>query len=212
MDALDGLVLLHDMTNLANPHFDCHHMMITSEEMISLLPEFMDTCENKDIRVEEYLDFIVKKRSVASKEALGIRIHSMGEKGAGQTFQHFSQRVESFSPIHKDFCGKHIRFDPKTSSSEDEGRDDYLSEENDENNDHVTGSQVNFSSESVESSDRFLFIIPFLRCYMRTCRLEKFSMFEGQNNLCRQPCIVSELKFDSVPNIGLHYFYNPAQM
>ncbi|VVA25768.1 PREDICTED: LOW QUALITY PROTEIN uncharacterized [Prunus dulcis] len=46
--------------------------------MISLLPEFMDTCENKDIRVEEYLDFIVKKRSVASKEALGIRIHSMG--------------------------------------------------------------------------------------------------------------------------------------
>lgn len=51
---------------------------ITSGEMISLLSEFMDTCENKDIRVEEYLDFIVKKRSVASKEALGIRIHSMG--------------------------------------------------------------------------------------------------------------------------------------
>lgn len=40
--------------------------------MISLLSEFMDTCENKDIRVEEYLDFIVKKRSVASKEAHGI--------------------------------------------------------------------------------------------------------------------------------------------
>ncbi|BFG15404.1 hypothetical protein CerSpe_016780 [Prunus speciosa] len=166
---------------------------ITSGEMISVLSEFMDTCENKDIRVEEYLDFIVKKRSVASKEALGIRIHSMGmhisairearnleistlkksekafqpnsdkkdrkfprlsaeKKELDKRFSTISQRVESFSPIHKDFCGKHIRFDP--SSSEDEGRDDYLSEENDENKDHVTGSQVNFSSQSVKSSDR----------------------------------------------------------
>lgn len=77
---------------------------------------------------------------------------SAEKKELDKRFNTISQRVESFSPIHKDFCGKHIRFDP--SSSEDEGRDDYLSEENDENNDHVTGSQVNFSSQSVKSSDR----------------------------------------------------------
>lgn len=51
---------------------------ITSEEIISLLSEFMDTCKHTFIRVEEFLDFIVKKCSVASKEDLGIRIHSLG--------------------------------------------------------------------------------------------------------------------------------------
>lgn len=51
---------------------------ITSDEIISLLSEYMDTCKNKEIKIEEFLDFIVKKRSVASKEDLGIRIQSMG--------------------------------------------------------------------------------------------------------------------------------------
>lgn len=49
---------------------------ITSDEIISLLSKYMDT--NKEIKVEDFLDFIVKKRSVASKEELGIRIQSMG--------------------------------------------------------------------------------------------------------------------------------------
>ncbi|XP_020410811.1 uncharacterized protein LOC109946680 isoform X2 [Prunus persica] len=214
--------------------------------MISLLPEFMDTCENKDIRVEEYLDFIVKKRSVASKEALGIRIHSMGmhisaiwearnleistlkksekafqpnsdkkdrkfpllsaeKKELDKRFSTISQRVESFSPIHKDFCGKHIRFDPKTSSSEDEGRDDYLSEENDENNDHVTGSQVldrmlQFNNteaqkrQKIKSMFSLYPLIGLLNVVASYCGLRNFPMFGGQNNLCRQQCIVSELK------------------
>ncbi|TQE03577.1 hypothetical protein C1H46_010892 [Malus baccata] len=51
---------------------------ITSRETISLLSEFMDTSDNKRFSPEEILDFIVKKRSAASKEDLGIRIHSVG--------------------------------------------------------------------------------------------------------------------------------------
>lgn len=51
---------------------------ITSEEIIALLCEFMDTCKNKDIKVDEFLYFISKKRSVSGKEKLGIRIQSLG--------------------------------------------------------------------------------------------------------------------------------------
>ena len=51
---------------------------ITTDEIISLLSAYMDTCKNKEIKIEEFLDFIVKKRSVASKEELGIRIQSIG--------------------------------------------------------------------------------------------------------------------------------------
>ncbi|CAB4296089.1 unnamed protein product [Prunus armeniaca] len=87
---------------------------------------------------------------------------SAEKKELDKRFSTISQRVESFSP-------------------QDEGRDDYLSEENDENNDHVTGSQI-------------LFIIPFLRCYMCTGGLRNCPKFGGQNNLCRQPCIITELK------------------
>jgi hypothetical protein len=56
---------------------DTHEVYkITSDEIISLLSEYLDT--NKEIKVEEFLDFIVNKRSVASKEELGIRIQSIG--------------------------------------------------------------------------------------------------------------------------------------
>ncbi|KAK9933158.1 hypothetical protein M0R45_020363 [Rubus argutus] len=130
----------------------------------------MDTCKHTYIRVEELLDFIVKKCSVASKEELGIRIHSLGMhisairvarviesstlKKSGELIIQKpdtrcskqplrKQQDECFTTsIHKEFCGKHIRFD-----SEDEGSDDG-------NNDHVPSNQVNLSSHSTESSDR----------------------------------------------------------
>lgn len=53
---------------------------ITSEEIITLLSRFIDKCKNKDYKVEvdEFLDFISKKRSVSDKEKLGIRIQSLG--------------------------------------------------------------------------------------------------------------------------------------
>ncbi|XP_050372238.1 protein NO VEIN-LIKE [Argentina anserina] len=143
---------------------------ITSEDVISLLSEFMNTFRHTYIRVEEFLDFIVKKCTVASKEDLGIRIHSLGmhisairvardlesaalKKSGELTIQKpdssstkrpwRTQQKEHFTTsIRKLFCGKHIRFD-----SESEGSDD-------EFNDHVRSNQVNLPSQSDKSSDR----------------------------------------------------------
>ncbi|CAN6722643.1 unnamed protein product [Malus baccata var. baccata] len=129
---------------------------ITSEEITSLLSEFMDTSNNKMFSPEEILDFIVKRRSAASKEDLGIRIYNLGNyifaiqkakrlemksvKGfeeeivtecrqsplfsalknqLDERFSTISQHVESFSSMHKDFRGKHIRFDSSSLKDED---------------------------------------------------------------------------------------------
>lgn len=51
---------------------------ITSEEIISYLCDFLDTSFKKDVKTEEFLDFIVKKRSVSSKENLAVRIQNLG--------------------------------------------------------------------------------------------------------------------------------------
>ncbi|XP_004292523.1 PREDICTED: uncharacterized protein LOC101312697 [Fragaria vesca subsp. vesca] len=156
---------------------------ITSDEIISLLSAYMDTCKNKEIKIEEFLDFIVKKRSVASKEELGIRIQSIGmhisairavkktEPSFKQTSKkdkkkrYFSlkrQLDERFSDISQrvesfssvqKFCGEHIRFD-SSKDSEADSSDDDVSEDGDEVNDHSTGNQVKLSSKSVTSSDR----------------------------------------------------------
>ncbi|XP_061994244.1 protein NO VEIN isoform X1 [Rosa rugosa] len=143
---------------------------ITSEEIISLLSEFMDACKHTYIRVEELLDFIVKKCAVASREELGIRIHSLGMhisairvardlesaalKKSGELIiqqpdsrcmkqpMRMQQDEHFTTSIRRQFCGKHIRFD-----SEDECSDD-------ENNDHVRNNHVNLSSQSAKSSDR----------------------------------------------------------
>ncbi|XP_052207754.1 protein NO VEIN isoform X2 [Diospyros lotus] len=49
---------------------------ITSKEIIYLLSEFMDVSDTR-IYIEPFLDFIAKKKSVASKEKLGLRIQSL---------------------------------------------------------------------------------------------------------------------------------------
>lgn len=51
---------------------------ITSEEIISYLCDFLDTSFKKDVQTAEFLDFIVKKRSVSSKENLAVRIQNLG--------------------------------------------------------------------------------------------------------------------------------------
>ena len=58
-------------------------LKITTEEIINLLSKFRSICWNKkinvkDVKVEEFLDFIVEKHSVAGKEKLGIRIQNFG--------------------------------------------------------------------------------------------------------------------------------------
>ncbi|XP_054822554.1 protein NO VEIN [Prosopis cineraria] len=51
---------------------------ITSEEIIYFLIELLDASKKGEIRVEELLDFIAKKKSVKSKELLGIRVQNLG--------------------------------------------------------------------------------------------------------------------------------------
>jgi hypothetical protein len=52
---------------------------ITSEEIVRFLIEFLDVSSAKAVvGVEEFLEFIAKKRSVAHKELLGIRIQNLG--------------------------------------------------------------------------------------------------------------------------------------
>lgn len=50
---------------------------ITSEEIINFLSLFMRK-KHKDIKADELLDFIAKKKSVDRKELLGVRIRSLG--------------------------------------------------------------------------------------------------------------------------------------
>lgn len=50
---------------------------ITSEEIITFLSTFMRR-KHKDIKADELLDFIAKKKSLDRKELLGVRIRSLG--------------------------------------------------------------------------------------------------------------------------------------
>jgi hypothetical protein len=51
---------------------------ITSEEIILLLSEFMDTCQKKVIIVDEFLHFLSKNYPVKGPEMLGVRVQSLG--------------------------------------------------------------------------------------------------------------------------------------
>ncbi|XP_050285650.1 protein NO VEIN-LIKE-like [Quercus robur] len=107
-----------------------------------------------NIQVDKFLNFIAKRRSVASKEELCIRIQNLGmhvsaiqkamspqtailKKPVDATS--ISQRVESFSSARKDFRGKNIRF-ASSSSNDDEDSDD--------------SKDANLPSQNVASSDR----------------------------------------------------------
>lgn len=79
-------------------------------------------------------------------------IFSTLKKRLDKHFCAISQQAELFSVVHKDFCVKQDRFVP--SSSKHGGNRDYSHEEDDKNNDDVTGSQVNFSSQSAKISER----------------------------------------------------------
>lgn len=51
---------------------------ISSEDIISSLVDYMHICPRPEIRVEDFLNFIAKQKSVAVRERLGIRIRSLG--------------------------------------------------------------------------------------------------------------------------------------
>ncbi|RWR75853.1 DUF3883 domain-containing protein [Cinnamomum micranthum f. kanehirae] len=51
---------------------------ISSEDIITSLVDYMHICPGPEIRVEDFLNFIAKQKSVAVRERLGIRIRSLG--------------------------------------------------------------------------------------------------------------------------------------
>ncbi|KAK6928656.1 Protein NO VEIN, C-terminal [Dillenia turbinata] len=51
---------------------------ITTGEIISCLCEYVDKHKQKNIKPEDFLDFIAQKRSVVGRENLGVRIQSLG--------------------------------------------------------------------------------------------------------------------------------------
>ncbi|CAH8386642.1 unnamed protein product [Eruca vesicaria subsp. sativa] len=53
-------------------------VQITSEEIISFLDSYLDTCDMEDVKVDDFLNFVAEKKSVTSKEKLGVRIKSLG--------------------------------------------------------------------------------------------------------------------------------------
>ncbi|KAJ8760099.1 hypothetical protein K2173_010955 [Erythroxylum novogranatense] len=153
---------------------------ITGEEIILALRQFMDTFHKKDINIDEFLDFVAKKRNLARKEMLGIRIQSLGlyvsliqeakkshdaflkkylgkksdatkkRKNLEERFYAIRECVDSGSPPVKSFCGKHIRF--LSSSSEEEASDDSPSESKMRSNDNVSRSNcISHSSDRVSS-------------------------------------------------------------
>ncbi|KAA8548393.1 hypothetical protein F0562_000077 [Nyssa sinensis] len=164
---------------------------ITSEEIISFLFDFMDVHKGKEIKAEELLDFIAKKRSITGREKLSVRIQSLGmhithirqarrsenatlkeclnglkqktvrktkkrplltshKKKLDDRFSAISQRIKSFSSVHGDFGGKHIRF--ISSSSEDDDSDDYEHEDKDDEKNAPSHSR--FSSQNTNSCDQ----------------------------------------------------------
>ncbi|CAI0380218.1 unnamed protein product [Linum tenue] len=51
---------------------------ITREDIIADLHEFMHSHGKKQINIDEFLDFVVEKRSIVEKEKLGVRIQNLG--------------------------------------------------------------------------------------------------------------------------------------
>ncbi|KAL4272173.1 hypothetical protein GQ457_13G017120 [Hibiscus cannabinus] len=96
-------------------------------------------------KAERKKDFEVKK----CQKGLKVKKHYKGLK-LKERYMNISQQVESFMSVHKDFSGKHIRFD--SSSSEEEDANDSAREN--ERNDNGEGSDSELPSEVICSSDR----------------------------------------------------------
>lgn len=51
---------------------------IVTDDIIVCLSDYMDTHKRKDIKIDEFLDFVAAKQSLGSKEKLGVRIQNLG--------------------------------------------------------------------------------------------------------------------------------------
>lgn len=99
---------------------------------------------------ESTLDEYLKALNMKNMKFRYCSIPSSQKKQLDERFNAITQRVESFSPVKKSFCGKHVRF--TSSSSEDADSDSSTDEQS---NNIITGSQSNpSSSQFTKSSER----------------------------------------------------------
>ncbi|KAF5820234.1 putative histidine kinase/HSP90-like ATPase superfamily [Helianthus annuus] len=154
---------------------------ISSREILTFLVEFMDIHEGKEVKADELLDFIAKKRSVDSKEKLHVRIQSLGlhisliRKASAMENatikKYFSVPIkknnnrplltlqkkkmdENFSIISeriKSFTSEHNKHIRFKSSSSEDDADDIDSDDEDET---CLTSQSKNSSQDMKNSDR----------------------------------------------------------
>ncbi|CAF2106754.1 unnamed protein product [Brassica napus] len=74
-----GPLLQHSLVLLYFPSISSSSgpVQITTEEIISFLDTYLYTYITDDVKVDEFLNFVATKKSVASKENLGVRIQSL---------------------------------------------------------------------------------------------------------------------------------------
>ncbi|KAF8086648.1 hypothetical protein N665_0617s0011, partial [Sinapis alba] len=74
-----GPLLQHPLVLLYFPSISTSSgpVQITSEEIISFLDSYLYTYMTDDVKVDEFMNFVASKKSVASKENLGVRIQSL---------------------------------------------------------------------------------------------------------------------------------------
>ncbi|KAJ0787709.1 hypothetical protein HanOQP8_Chr02g0085331 [Helianthus annuus] len=154
---------------------------ISSREILTFLVEFMDIHEGKEVKADELLDFIAKKRSVDSKEKLHVRIQSLGlhislirkasamenatikkylsvpvKKNNNRPLLTLQKKKmdENFSIISeriKSFTSEHNKHIRFKSSSSEDDADDIDSDDEDET---CLTSQSKNSSQDMKNSDR----------------------------------------------------------
>ncbi|XP_024008984.1 uncharacterized protein LOC18994044 isoform X2 [Eutrema salsugineum] len=71
-----GPLLQHPLVLLYFPSIS-GSIQITSEEIVSFLDSYLDTYDMDDVQLDEFLNFVAEKKSVSSKEKLGVRIQSL---------------------------------------------------------------------------------------------------------------------------------------
>ncbi|XP_010475621.1 PREDICTED: uncharacterized protein LOC104755009 isoform X2 [Camelina sativa] len=133
-----GPLLQHPLVSLYFPSFSGSTglVRITSEEIFTFLDSYLNTYDIDDVKVDEFLNFVAVRKSVTSKEKLGVRIQNLrmyvsfiqdAKRQEGETLKilltELHQKYRILSPKKqeqdKDYCGKHTSFDSLSSEDDD---------------------------------------------------------------------------------------------
>ncbi|XP_023644756.1 uncharacterized protein LOC17898049 isoform X1 [Capsella rubella] len=161
-----GPLLQHPLVLLYFPSISASTglVRITSEDIISFLDSYLNTYDMDNVKLDEFLNFVAARKSVTSKEKLGVRIQSFGmyvtfiqdaKRQEGETLKilltELHQKYHILSPKiqqrDKDYCGKHTRFN--SLSSEDNDSADYEVKKNN-SSDHLSSCSYPSVAEEIK--------------------------------------------------------------